>query len=1009
MFSCKRNASLLSLLLMLVIPLSVMAQPIGSFSVRNASVEDCLKEIERQTGLGYLFADGEVSAGNDITYSARNVEVSAILQAISDMSRYRFTIDEGVILVTAKPAQAVLPAQPNTRPDVQSSFTLRITFIDDKTRERVYGAVVMIRQYAAYAIAFDEGVATLSNLPPGKALLETQMLGYETTIVEVDISRDAELTIRLQQTSLELEEVTVVAKASAAGTSTSSTIGRQAMDHLQATSLLDVMQLLPGQLMTGVSSLTSAEKVTIRTLNTSNVNNAFGTSVVVDGVPLSDNASMEGKTGVTATGGTGVDLREIGTDNIESIEVIRGIPSAEYGDLTSGAVIVNTKAGQSPFEVRAKINPITFNTSFNKGWRLEKGRGSVNANVDYAQAWGDPRQKTTSFDRVSGGLTYTRTLKRVWYTNTRINVSNLLDFRGTDPDVITEGTETRQNSFSLRFGHNGRIGINAPLMRTLSYSVGFSQSINESFSSTIVAAGGGLPIITSMTPGYMEVPYISASYRAAGGTESRPGSVFAKITNAFFWNTGKLQQRFNMGGEYRLNHNNARGFYNEDDAIPLRPNSNGRPRPFYDIPALTQVSGFFEDNINWRFADKRWFRLQAGIRYDLLQPGMAEQVSSLSPRFNASLKVNEWLEFRGGWGRNTKTPGLSHLYPEARYSDRLVAEYLPADPARQLVMYQTYINFIERSLQLKNSVNIKSELGVDVGLPNEMTFSVVAYQENLRGGFGNLTDYLIYYSHFYAAGQGVIVVPDSKPVIDWNDPLRIDTVFTTRGTTGNTQASLDRGIEFDFFFGQIKPIRTQLYFSGAFMESSSWATGPNFSNPVGIPPSSAYGQGGSNTPPFKIEYPSGLQKSISKRFSSVLRAVSNFPQMRMVASLNGQVIWYTYSKSTNQRQYPIGWLDTDLSYHPITSQMLENPDFTIKGISLADQIRTPRDTDAVILPPVWLVSARLTKEISKAMRLSFFVSNLLYYTPFQTSNVSGTLIERNANSFSFGMEFFIRI
>lgn len=193
------------------------------------------------------------------------------------------------------------------------------------------------------------------------------------------------------------------------------------------------------------------------------------------------------------------------------------------------------------------------------------------------------------------------------------------------------------------------------------------------------------------------------------------------------------------------------------------------------------------------------------------------------------------------------------------------------------------------------------------------------------------------------------------------------------------------------------------------MESSSWSTGPNFSNPVGIPPASVYGQGGSNTPPFKLEYPGGTQKSISRRFSSVLRAVSNFPQMRMVASLNGQMIWYTYSKSTNQRQSPFGWLDTDLSYYPITEQMLADKDYQIKGIKLADQIRAPRDTDAIILPPVWLISARLTKEISNSMRLSFFTSNLFYYTPFQSSNVSGTLIERNANSFSFGMEFYVKI
>ena len=33
---------------------------------------------------------------------------------------------------------------------------------------------------------------------------------------------------------------------------------------------------------------------------------------------------------------SGVDMRSVSTDDIESVEVVRGIPSVEYGDLTSG-------------------------------------------------------------------------------------------------------------------------------------------------------------------------------------------------------------------------------------------------------------------------------------------------------------------------------------------------------------------------------------------------------------------------------------------------------------------------------------------------------------------------------------------------------------------------------------------------------------------------------------------------------------------------------------------------
>ncbi len=57
--------------------------------------------------------------------------------------------------------------------------------------------------------------------------------------------------------------------------------------------------------------------------------------------PLSDTQSstssstLENNRNIT---NRGVDMRSISTDDIESVEVVRGIPSVEYGNLTSGLV-----------------------------------------------------------------------------------------------------------------------------------------------------------------------------------------------------------------------------------------------------------------------------------------------------------------------------------------------------------------------------------------------------------------------------------------------------------------------------------------------------------------------------------------------------------------------------------------------------------------------------------------------------------------------------------------------
>ena len=69
-------------------------------------------------------------------------------------------------------------------------------------------------------------------------------------------------------------------------------------------------------------------------------NAAFGTAVEVDGVRLSTNASLGDPTGAST--------RNLSATNIESVEVVTGVPSAEYGDISSGVVKISTRKGKTP-------------------------------------------------------------------------------------------------------------------------------------------------------------------------------------------------------------------------------------------------------------------------------------------------------------------------------------------------------------------------------------------------------------------------------------------------------------------------------------------------------------------------------------------------------------------------------------------------------------------------------------------------------------------------------------
>ncbi|MDE6862260.1 MAG: TonB-dependent receptor, partial [Alistipes sp.] len=221
--------------------------------------------------------------------------------------------------------------------------TLRVAIANKDTSEAVGQAVVMIIPYGVWGITDANGTTVIRNIPAGRCNVQVTLLGYVARSDEYTIEPgdNNSLALSLEPLSLAIDDVVVVAQAGKSGESTASVIGRQAIDHIQATSLKDIMQLLPGQIITENPSLTSVGQFYNRTLDSNDSNNAFGAAIMVDGIPLSNNANLNSRGGSFSTVGSGVDLRSIGTDEIESVEIIRGIASAEYGDLSSGTMIVN--------------------------------------------------------------------------------------------------------------------------------------------------------------------------------------------------------------------------------------------------------------------------------------------------------------------------------------------------------------------------------------------------------------------------------------------------------------------------------------------------------------------------------------------------------------------------------------------------------------------------------------------------------------------------------------------
>jgi len=217
-----------------------------------------------------------------------------------------------------------------------------------------------------------------------------------------------------------LQEVVVTAREQVTP-STTSRIGRAAMEHLQPTSFTDLLELLPGNIsrnpdMSSVNSISLRETGTLDALGNRYTSSdyaisALGTLFLVDGAPINTDAGLQSE-GLTVSDATspaantittnrGVDMRTISTDNIESVEIVRGIPSAEYGNLSSGLVNIKRIRRKAPFAFRFKADEHSKLFSAGKGVGFYGDRHILNVDFGYLDSKSDPRVLTDRYRRLT--------------------------------------------------------------------------------------------------------------------------------------------------------------------------------------------------------------------------------------------------------------------------------------------------------------------------------------------------------------------------------------------------------------------------------------------------------------------------------------------------------------------------------------------------------------------------------------------------------------------------------
>ena len=555
----------------------------------------------------------------------------------------------------------------------------RIT--DDDTHKPIAFATILMKENGYWAITGDDGSFSMKNIPVGKATLTIQCLGYATRQLTLDIVKDIpRLRITLKQETLKLDEVTVTAQRKNNESTTSYIIDRTALDNQQIVSVSDLSTLLPGG-KTVNATLMNDNRMALRSGSQEGGNASFGTAIEVDGIRIDNNAAA----GETA----GASTRAISSSNIESVEIVTGIPSVEYGDLSNGVVKVNTRKGKSPFIVEGKMNQHTKQIALNKGFDLGHNKGVLNASIEHAKSFSNIASPHTAYQHNILSLHYMNIFMRESAPLT-LNVGVTGNIGGyhaeADPDnELDDYSKVRDNALRANFELNWL--LNKRWITNLSLRGAFSTSDRTSESSAHTNSATTLAYIHAMNEGYFiatnydsnpDAPVIlgpTGYWNVKQYSASKPMNWSLRLKGDWTRRFGKVMSRLMLGAEYTGSRNNGRGTYYDD----LRYAPTWREFRHDDLPTLNNIALYAEEKVTIKTSKLSRMELTAGLRDDITMISGSDYgtVNSLSPRFNG--RYIFWQNRRkhlitdlivhAGWGKSVKLPSFQVLYPSPSYYD----------------------------------------------------------------------------------------------------------------------------------------------------------------------------------------------------------------------------------------------------------------------------------------------------------------------------------------------------
>lgn len=816
--------------------------------------------------------------------------------------------------------------------------------------------------------------------------LNVSYLNHVDKEVKVKAGSPEPLVIVLEEQSYELAEVVVMADYKKNQGSTA-VINQQALEHIQPTSVADVLSLIPGGLFRE-SSATGFNRISLRQSG-SDDNTSLGMAVVMDGIPQDNDGFRASIPGLSTDEysdrlgmNRGIDLKTLSTDHIRKIEIVKGISSAKLGNLSSGVIQTTSKIGITPAQLRMKVDPLTKLIYLGKGFRISPKMGYLHTGIDYTSVYDDRRDPMSKYSRLTGQVTYNNSVdvgdKTLFLF---FKLSEVYTLNQAKEDELTQDyNESFRNkysrtgaSFKAQMYDLGKIVDNVEFIASADYTYDLIDR------NRLVQTGTPLPSPLATEEGESEGIYLPSTYYSPFQIENKPLSLLTQLNAESLFETRSFRHKVIYGLSWKRTKNYGEGVM-VDMTRPPYPGNNEyvRPVPNRSIPALSVGAAYAEEQLKH---SNRWFdfELNAGVRFTQmfnLDTKYTElRKLQVEPRINAALSFNIDLAggkslrnmFRFGFGQENKLPTLDYIYPDRVYKDMIVlnAYTKQDDPFNHLITYTKIYDVTNNSLRPNR--NTKYEAGWDVEYEG-YSLSLTFFKEHSDRGFESVAEYSpVRYTRYVDPIDGQPIVgrrPEKEDYVA--DPYA---TFVDMNIVRNSMKVEKKGLEYLLRFPKIIPLSTTVEINGAYYDTRYSSGAPLQYHP-------AFRDDDRPQPYVGIYRRQDITRQ--RIFNTNLWFNTNIPRYKMIFTTFFQFIWLNEEMRINGDEYPSAYFDTDGRMHTVDDRILQS----IKdGHTVWRHYHIYKEDFSETLPVSLTVNFKVTKEFSRMIRASFFVNNILDINP----------------------------